>query len=133
MPLLDAPQRTPPAEVIPAFHEQWQRAHTTANVKLSLASLDAANSGRKAKSLPQSWQPKCAPYLVSAMANKQWPQARAAAARGAGWTKNPTCRLYETADGTLLHRHSCPVAWPAPRDPTPYNVIEDARTPHPAS
>ena len=50
------------------------------NVKMGLPALDAANSGKKHQALPAS----VGPYLVSAMSNKQWPQARVAAARSAG-------------------------------------------------
>ena len=47
-------------------------------------------------------------YMKSAMAGRQWPQARCATARSAGWTRDPTCRLCKGAPGTMAHRHVCP-------------------------
>ena len=126
--LLQSPARQPPPSVLPTYSKHWKRAQAMATIRMGLPSLDATNNGKKHKMLPKSWSPKYGPYLVSAMANKQWPQARVAAAKGAGWTKDPTCRLCNDAPGTHLHRHSCPVSWPGQREACPGDVAEDAMT-----
>ena len=45
--------------------------------------------------------------MASAMAARQWPQARVAATRNTKWTKDPTCRLCHSRPGTLEHRLEC--------------------------
>ena len=57
---------------------------------------------------PESWDPEAFPYMASAMAYRQWPQARVAAARKTSWSNDGTCRLCKAHLGTLLHRFSCP-------------------------
>ena len=79
--------------------------------------FDAINSGRKHRCLPSDWSPSFAPYVVSAVANKQWPQARCASVKSAEWTKETKCRLCNDHHGTLLHRHSGNTLWPSPLPP----------------
>ena len=97
-----------------------------ATVRMGLASLDNTMNGRKHPDMPKSWNKKYAAYTVSAMANKQWPQARCAAARSAGWSKDPTCRLCNDAVGSHLHRHTCPVIWPQPQEQPPRDAYNHA-------
>ena len=99
-----------------------------ANVHCGLASIDAANSGKKHRDLPKHWSPAYGLYLASAMANKQWPQARCAAAKKAKWTNDDTCRLCNRVSGTALHRHTCTATHPSQPPPMPAHIAEDAKS-----
>ena len=126
--LLQSPPCSPPAGVLPVAYEDWRRAKAMASVRLGVASLDNIVNGRKHPAIPGSWQKKYAPYMASAMANKQWPQARCAAARSDGWAKDDTCRLCHKAPGTFLHRHVCRVIWPQAQPLPPNDVRAEMLT-----
>ena len=57
-----------------------------------------------------SWEPQCAPWLVSAASGGQWPQAKRAAVRA--WAADPNCQLCHAALGTIAHRRVCPATRP---------------------
>ena len=66
------------------------------------------------------WKSTHRPYLLSAMAGKQWPQSRIAKLKGP--KIRPSEKMYclcNTNVGTLTHRHSCPVTVDQRRMPTP--------------
>ena len=100
-------------KVLPSFEGSWKRANAMANVRTAPGIFDACNAGRKTSSMPSEWQPKYAPYLVSAVAGKQWAQARCARVENGAWTSDANCQLCKSAVGTLLHRHICPTITPA--------------------
>ena len=79
--------------------------HQRANVVASLWHFPESIRGGWSSSDRKAAAPT---FLASAMAGRQWPQAKCAAAKGAGWVADPTCRLCNGAPGTLAHRHSCP-------------------------
>ena len=120
--LLQSPCFRPPHGVLPIAYERWRRAKAMASVRVGLASLDNTVNGRRNPAIPDSWQKRYAPYAISAIANKQWPQARCAALRSQDWDKDDTCKLCQEAAGTFLHRHTCRVVWPQPQ-PTPPNDV----------
>ena len=132
MTLLQSPKFTAPAGVLPAAYDDWLRAKAMASIKTGVASLDNAINGKKHPQLTDAWRKQYGPYLASAMSNKQWTQARCAAARGAGWTKDSTCRLCNSEPGTEIHRHKCPAIWPLPQPPPPPAAQRDiaAKTQH---
>ena len=117
MTLLQSPKFDAPRSVLPCAYDDWLRAKNMFTVRTGLASLDNAINGKKHQLHTDSWKRQYASYLASAMSNKQWTQARCAAARGAGWTKDDTCRLCNAAPGTEAHRHVCPAIWLTPQRP----------------
>ena len=86
---------------------RWRRAHEMARLHAAPETLSSLAAGRCFKP-PKDWNSKYAPYLVSAMAGKQWTQARVAATRHPGWTTDNRCQLCKAEHGTLSHRHVCP-------------------------
>ena len=67
-------------------------------------------SARLQKQLPQ-WTPKCRGYLTSAISGGQWTQGMKAKLPSFNGTSK--CQLCHAAEGTLEHRHCCPVTTPA--------------------
>ena len=61
-------------------------------------------------SLVPRWGPSCAPYLRSAFAGGQWPQARRASVRK--WAADSRCQLCLTETGTDEHRFVCTATRP---------------------
>ena len=57
------------------------------------------------------YEPKCKPYLLSAFAGGQWPQARLASTRK--WIEDDKCQLCHHERGTLDHRLRCSATMPA--------------------
>ena len=120
MTLLQSPKFDAPSNVLHCAYDNWRRAKNMVSVRTGLSSLDNAVNGKKHQLHTDSWKRQYASYLASAMSNKQWTQARCAAARGAGWTKDDTCRLCNAAPGTEAHRHVCPAIWTTPQQlPSP--------------
>ena len=81
----------------------------------------------KSTSTPKTapfWERRCGPYLASATAGRQWPQARVAATRHEAWGTDNRCTLCKTAVGNLLHRLCCPITTPAGGWPGPPDAIE---------
>jgi len=67
-------------------------------------------SKKVSKNLPQ-WTTKCKGYLTSAINGGQWTQTmKAKLPTFSGTTK---CQLCHMNEGTLLHRHGCPVTMPS--------------------
>ena len=100
-----------PADVLPIFERQFKRAASMAHVHHfpeSITALRSRNNGCVKRSAPRSWNPEALPHLLSAMAGRQWPQARVAANKAANWASDDTCRLCNAASGTLQHRSHCP-------------------------
>ena len=50
---------------------------------------------------------------MSAVAGKQWSQARCASVRAENWSNEAACQLCKSEQGTLLHRHHCAAITPA--------------------
>jgi hypothetical protein len=106
--LLSRPSGAQPDGIIQHMGAFWARA--SANSILQTYPEDFSTLlQRKRKTPSGSWHPAHGPYLLSAAANKQWPQGRVVAARHAQWSTDPSCQLCKNADGTFLHRHECPV------------------------
>ena len=116
----------PPNVVIPGMQQQWRRANAMASIQhfpeilgsLTGVKGTSADAGKK-----RGWSSSYAPYLVSAVAGRQWPQARAASVNKPGWPDDPRCRLCMEGNGTFEHRHSCKViaereAAPPPPQPS---------------
>ena len=100
----------PPATVVPSMQQQWRRANAMASIQHfpevigSLARVKEASADTNRK---RNWSSSYAPYLVSAVAGRQWPQARAASVDKPGWPDDPRCRLCMKESGTFEHRHYC--------------------------
>jgi hypothetical protein len=62
------------------------------------------------KRLPQ-WTAKCKGYLTSAINGGQWTQTMKA--KLPTFTGTTKCQLCHMSEGTLMHRHSCPVTMPS--------------------
>ena len=95
--LLHNPATVTHPKVLPSFEENWRRANAMANVRTAPRVFDACNAGKKMSSLPSEWQPRFAPYLVSAAAGKQWAQARCARVENGAWTSEANCQLCNSA------------------------------------
>ena len=105
--LLQRRSSEPGPDVIPAMQSQWLRA--AANADLFSHTEDFTALMRAAKTVHHlGWCSKFAPYLLSATANKQWPQAKVASVRHPDWNSDTRCQLCLAADGTLQHRYQCP-------------------------
>ena len=65
--------------------------------------------GKPVAAVP-AWGAHCRPWLASAIAGGQWPQARKATVRG--WGLDSRCQLCFSAPGTLQHRRVCPATTP---------------------
>ena len=100
----------PPPHVTLGMQQQWRRANAMASIQHFpevIGSLSGARESSCEKRKNSGWSSAYAPYLISAVAGRQWPQARAASVKKPGWPKDPRCRLCMKADGTLDHRHTC--------------------------
>ena len=97
---------TPPG-VVPCMKRQWRRAAAAATLHAHKGNFDVPLGSRRGKT-PPGWKPKYAAHLLSAVSNKQWPQARVAATRHAEWNTTAAWQLCYDPKGTLAHRHVCP-------------------------
>ena len=89
--LVDA-SRTPNHDVIPATVTQWRRAAANADLQPHLDDYTALLKLRKS-SPSEGWEHKFGPFLLSATANKQWPQASVASVRHPDWCADAGCQL----------------------------------------
>ena len=118
--LLHNPTTAVHPKVLPSFEMNWRRANAMASVKTAPGVSDACNAGRKMRCLPADWQPRFAKYSISAVAGKQWPQARCAAVNRGEWSSDANCQLCNRALGSLQHRHVCSTITPLDgRQPCP--------------
>ena len=97
------------------------RARKYASLQVHGSALQALYAARKILS------GKEAAYLRSAVAGRQWPQARAPGARNAKWAVGASkfCQLCHLETGTLLHRHNCPATRPCEGWEVPTRAITD--------
>ena len=95
-----------PPETVPHMRTQWQRASAAAQLHTHAEDFSSLGHGRCYKH-GNEWKSKYASYLLSATANKQWPQARVASTRHPDWNTEVSCQLCKSAPGTLDHRHEC--------------------------
>ena len=101
----------------------WSRARRMAQV---MHHADVMNELWRGSS-SRDWQANYKPHLLSAMAGKQWPQAKVASVKGAQWVQDSLCKLCRSTPGTLEHRHHCPATSPhAHADPMPTHVTSPA-------
>ena len=71
---------------------------------------------KKARENLRGWIHECGPYVVSAITNGQWQQARRNKLPGSGG--DMSCQLCGDMTGTVMHRHDCwttkaSAGWPA--------------------
>ena len=107
--LLDS-HLSPPVYATPGMQQQWRRANAMANVQHFPEIIGSLTGVRELPSdtrKNRGWSSSYAPYLVSAVAGRQWPQARAASVKKPGWPDDPTCRLCMCEEGTPEHRQHC--------------------------
>ena len=104
--LADAQAQLPP-HALRNMAAEWRRAQAMAGLHCNLEDFTALLR-HNSSSAAEGWQSKFAPHLLSAVSNKQWPQARVVGARHAAWSTDPNCQLCHAEVGTLEHRHKCP-------------------------
>ena len=105
--LLKHQQGSVPPGVVPCMKRQWRRAAAAATLHTHEGNFDVLLGRRRGK-VPTGWKPKYAAHLLSAVSNKQWPQARVAATRHPEWNTTAACQLCYAEKGTSAHRHACP-------------------------